>query len=198
MKYGSNNPRPLPSIEELLEVVRLDPSSPTGLAWVTGRRNGTKAGDPAGGLKKNGYYGLRIKRIDYRAQRIIYLLHYGVDPGKYLVDHIDGDVTNNAPENYRLATIAENNRNVKSHCDSTSRFTGVSWHSTAGKWQAVVRKDGKNHYAGTYNMETLAARAYNRLAAELFGEFFRHNGVTDADFDAEMQLMHDAMARLSL
>jgi hypothetical protein len=50
--------------------------------------------------------------------------------------------------------------------DATSKYRGVSWDSSRGKWAARVRR----HFLGRFDLDTDAAFAYDDAARELFGE----------------------------
>lgn len=43
------------------------------------------------------------------------------------------------------------------------------------KYVAAIRKNGKRHYIGQFNVEEDAARAYDKMAKEFHGEFARIN-----------------------
>lgn len=89
-------------------------------------------------------------------------------PGK-LVDHWSRDGLDNRRANLRLATNAQNTANKGIAINNTSGFKGVTRHR--GKWQASVETGGKCHYCGLFTDLAEAARAYDRKAVELFGEF---------------------------
>lgn len=66
-------------------------------------RRTPRAGEWAGYLKPDGYWYVELDGEEYRADRIVYALHHGVDvPGEMDVEHIDGDTQNNDPRNLRL------------------------------------------------------------------------------------------------
>lgn len=94
--------------------------------------------------------------------------------GFALVDHEDGDGLNNCRCNLRDASRSGNGANSKKCQGLTSKFKGVSRHSRGG-WQVTIRKDGKKKWLGRFDVEEDAAKAYDRAAAELHGEFARTN-----------------------
>lgn len=57
----------------------------------------------------------------------------------------------------------------------TSKFKGVSWDKSRGKWKAQIRKAGEHPYIGRYDDEIAAAQAYDEAAREMFGPFARLN-----------------------
>jgi hypothetical protein len=127
--------------------------------------NAKHAGKPAGGKKVSGpkgrgYMTLRLDGVPLFVHRVVYALHHGVDPGDALVDHDDGNPSNNRPLNLKLATNAENlRRRVDLNSNNTSGHRGVYWHRAARKWAAAVRVDGKNIHLGLFTDKAEAARA---------------------------------------
>jgi hypothetical protein len=96
-------------------------------------------------------------------------------PGKR-VDHINGDGLDNRRDNLRLATQRQNNFN-RIKCltvmgkSLTSKFKGVSWDQKRGKWRANINIFRKQKSMGRFDDEYLAARCYDLIAQQLFGEF---------------------------
>ncbi len=85
------------------------------------------------------------------------------------VDHRDRDGLNCRRENLRAATHAQNMTNRRMQKNNKSGFRGVSrW----GKiWQAHIQANGRQHNLGRFESPDLAARAYDRAARVLHGEF---------------------------
>lgn len=93
------------------------------------------------------------------------------------VDHIDGNTLDNRRSNLRRASHTQNARNsVKRRSRAhTSRFKGVCWVKSQGRWRAYITVDRRRIHLGRYFDEEQAARAYDRAAVEHFGEFARLN-----------------------
>jgi len=86
-----------------------------------------------------------------------------------VVDHINGNGLDNRRCNLRICTPQENAMNRRKHIDGKSRFIGVSpWNQ---KWQVFVGRQ----YLGLFEDEVEAARARDRKALELHGEYVRLN-----------------------
>lgn len=115
----------------------------------------------------------------YRAQKrggkqTNFLMHREVlsAPKGVLVDHINGNRLDNRRENLRLATYSENGRN-KPAVQGSSTLKGVSWHTSRGKWRAVIKVNRVSRHIGYFATEAEAAAAYAAAAKELHGEFAR-------------------------
>ena len=138
--------------------------------------------------KTNKYtaYAARREKGTGPQRKCIYLHRYllKVKPGE-MVDHKDGNGLNNTRENIRIATNSQNgmNRRLKSPGKS-SRYKGVSWGKMQGSWLAHIMKNNKTRHLGSFSTQEDAARAYNKAAIELFGEFACLNVVeSDESFD---------------
>lgn len=92
------------------------------------------------------------------------------------LDRIDSD-KNYEPENLRWATHQQQNYNKPKwrNCITTSKFKGVSYCASRKKWKAQIGHNRKTYQLGRYVNEEDAARAYNKAALELHGEFARLN-----------------------
>ena len=90
-----------------------------------------------------------------------------------VVDHIDGDRFNNDLSNLRICTPTQNLWNSRKREDSSSNFKGVYFHKNLGKWVARIQVDRKNRHLGVFVTELEAAKAYEDVAKEIHGEFFR-------------------------
>ncbi len=96
-------------------------------------------------------------------------------PQGMVVDHIDGNRANDCRFNLRVCTRAENQRNQRKRLGSQSQFKGVTYCKQHRKWLARCRGRGRTYRLGYFDNEVDAARAYDRKAVELFGEFARLN-----------------------
>jgi hypothetical protein len=86
----------------------------------------------------------------------------------YIVDHKDGNGLNNCRDNLRVCTRRQNQANRRSR-RGVSRFVGVYPHKD--KWIAEITSHGRHFYLGYFDDEVQAAKARDRKAWELHGEF---------------------------
>jgi hypothetical protein len=137
------------------------------------RRWNTKcAGKPALTATASGGYKMgRLFDRPVKAHRVIWALHYGAWP-EFDIDHIDGNPANNSISNLRLATHAENMKNVRMHKDNQSGHKGVSYSSdTREKWTARIMVNGVVHRLGRFKTPEEAAAAYAQASQRLHGQF---------------------------
>lgn len=120
------------------EVFYYDETSPSCLRWninipYKGLYKGSPTtfkramGDVAGSFHKgNNRYKVKYKQKAYMVHRIIYELHFGpLEKGK-VIDHIDGNSSNNLISNLRLVTQKVNSRNSKISSNNKTGIMGVS------------------------------------------------------------------------
>lgn len=133
-------------------------------------------GKPAGTISSKGYIKIQVNGKMYPAHRMIYQLVHSIDllPSRIQIDHIDGNKQNNNPNNLRIATNQENQRNVKIQKNNTSGFKGVSYEKDRNKWKASISDGSRKINLGRFNSPEEAHVAYKNKAIELFGEFARY------------------------
>jgi len=113
------------------------------------------------------WYARTLKRDG--SQLSLHRLITGAPKGLF-VDHRDHNGLNNRKQNLRICTRSENNWNRRPH-GRTSRYKGVYRDKRRNKFVARIYTNGKQIFIGYFDDEIEAAKAYDRKARELFGEF---------------------------
>lgn len=88
-----------------------------------------------------------------------------------VVDHINGDITDNRRKNLRVVTQQQNLINKAILSNNTSEIAGVSWDKSRNKWTAEIRLNNIKCYLGRYinKEDAVFVRYYAEL--KLFKEF---------------------------
>ena len=91
-----------------------------------------------------------------------------------VVDHRDGNGLINCRYNIRRCTHRKNiqNRRTQKH---SSKYKGVSWNKRQSRWYVGIKHKQKTTHLGTYLNEEKAAKAYDKKAIELFGDYANTN-----------------------
>lgn len=98
---------------------------------------GKYSGKVAGCVQSNGsvdYVTIRIQGKLHLAHRLAWLFVHGTVPP--LLDHEDGDGTNNKLANLRVSDKVNNGKNSKMKSNNTSGVTGVYWNKANSNWVA--------------------------------------------------------------
>jgi hypothetical protein len=105
----------------------------------------------------------------YQAHRLAWLYMHGEWPVGDL-DHINGDPADNRIANLRIATQSQNNANRRAR---RGRNKGVYMEKKTGKYKANICVNRKQIYLGRFESAEAAKAAYDKAAAQYFGEYAR-------------------------
>lgn len=152
--------------EAVREDLRYDPETGLFTRLRTSSANAVK-GDAAGSRSVRGYHFLFLRGRRYRAHRLAFLYMTGEWPSQ-LVDHVNGDPSDNRWCNLRLATKAQNRTNSRVSKNSLSGIKGVS--QKGNRWRARL---GGRRYLGSFATKDAARAAYEAAAIEAYGEYRR-------------------------
>lgn len=127
--------------------------------------NRIKVGDIAGGAHNSGYILISVDSKLYLAHRLAWLYINGNFPLKQ-IDHVNGVRNDNRLINIRECSQYENNQNMVSRKNATSKHIGVSWNKERNKWRAAIYVNGKQTHLGRFETEQEAINAYIKAKAQ--------------------------------
>jgi hypothetical protein len=130
----------------------------------------------AGRFKNNSNKLYAVRAVGGRLNRQFQLMHrviLGLRDPLIQGDHKNGDTLDNRRVNLRQATPSQNARNMKRRRNGTSQFKGVSLDKSRNLWIAsIIRKEGYGReHLGRFEREDEAAKAYDAVAHQRYGEF---------------------------
>lgn len=155
------------------------------LTWKV-RGPGRTVGKPVGRPLPSGYMQAKINGEMHYVHRIAWLYVNGAWPD-HQIDHIDGDKTNNAINNLRDCTAAQNSARRKT-VRRVAPARGVFPHGKG--FVARIHTGGKRHYLGYFKNLEEAKAAYAAKASKIHGEFAHVERL--GNWDSEVA---DAVAR---
>lgn len=141
------------------------------LCWLIDSRK-TKHGQRAGRTKSNGYCEVGLNGKLHGTHRIIFMMFHGYMPR--IIDHIDGNPSNNKIENLREASHAENMRNSQRPKNNTSGFKGVYLDRRNNHWIAQCWHENNKKHLGSYANIHEAVDAVVKFREENHKQFARH------------------------
>lgn len=145
-----------------------------GYTWYTDKAHGVKY--PYLSAKK------RLDTVEYERKEIkihVEIMREEIEKFKMdnpdyhkriIIDHIDGDISNNRRENLRVRTQSENNMNKKVQSNNTTGFVGVTWHSKQKMWNAMIDYEDERIELGSFYYLRNAMRARVEAEKKYFGE----------------------------
>ena len=117
----------------------------------------------------SGYVRIRYNKKLYKAHRIAWLLYYGTDAPP-LIDHINGNKSDNRITNLRAANKSENTTNSKAHKDNKLGYKNIS--EKDGGYIVQIKKNNNRIYKWFSASSLQAAIAYRDEQLKLMhGEF---------------------------
>jgi hypothetical protein len=147
----------LPTKEELLRLFDYDRERGL-LIWKIApyRNKAYLIGKVAGSLARDAYWDIRIRKVNYRAHRMIYFIETGEQPE--MLDHINGLFTDNRIVNLRATTNRVNQQNRHTH--RAGRLVGASWRKDRKLWVSRIVVERKKILLGFFTTELDAHLTY--------------------------------------
>ena len=99
-KRQNRGHKKLPNRFSLLADLAYDPK--------TGELRKKKSGKVIGWTDDKGYRRFRYKKVTYCVHRVVYLMYHGIDPKDKVVDHCNGDTSDNRISNLRCVSHRTN------------------------------------------------------------------------------------------
>jgi hypothetical protein len=164
------NPISQEQIDQFNECLSLDAATGR-LYWRKKIASKIVVGAEAGSQRKDGYKTINLFGHSYLAHRIVFAMLNGHCDNE--IDHINGDPSDNRPENIRAVTRSQQNMNRGVHCNNTSGHKGVYWFKPKGYWQARIKVAGKYISLGYFRSIENAVEAYNAGAEKYHNEYRR-------------------------
>ena len=125
------------------------------------------------------WYAYRVVRKNSKNLKIrMHRLILGLGRGdRRQIDHINHNGLDNRRCNIRICSCQQNQQNQKNQINVTSKFKGVSKCKQRNKykWRTCIVINGKQKTIGRFEMEEVAALAYDIAATREFGEFANCN-----------------------
>lgn len=94
------------------------------------------SGKEAGTINRFGYRTIEIHDVAYKAHRLMWLFAHNTMPD--IIDHIDGNPSNNKIENLRNVDFEGNARNSSIQVNNKSGVSGVYFSKRDGLWVASI------------------------------------------------------------
>ncbi len=134
-------------------------------------------------VSNKGYkqYTLNINGVykTFQGSQLVAMTFLGHKPDghKLVVDHINGNKSDDRVENIRIVTQRANtSTSFRSDRNSlSSAYVGVYWNENASKWGSRIYNNGMRTHLGYYDAEIEASKAYQLALSKIKDGSFNHN-----------------------
>lgn len=146
------------------------------LFWNISPRPGINPGDRVSRhIPVKGHLQIEFRGNYFQQHRVIFYMMHGYLPD--VVDHIDGNKTNNKIDNLRPSNDLTNARNKRIGSRNSSGYKGIIRRKSKDDWIARIGVNGKQVHIGIFKNKHIAAHEYNKAAIKYHGEFATLNPV---------------------
>lgn len=108
---------------------------------------------------RNTFYAARVS-YDGKTKKNIRMHRLIMGFPQLQIDHRNGNGLDNRKFNLRIVDTRQNGQNR--HDTTSSRFPGVYWRESKGRWIATITHKGKRIYLGSFREEVDAFKCYLR------------------------------------
>jgi len=116
---------------------------------------------------------------NFKFSQLVAMAFLGHEPNGHelVVDHINGDKSDDRVENLRIVSHRANTTICfRSNEESfSSQYVGVHWNKKSSKWKAQIEHEGVSLHLGLYNTEIEAFNAYHLALSKIKDGSFNHN-----------------------
>ncbi|MDE1476542.1 HNH endonuclease signature motif containing protein [Xenorhabdus bovienii] len=156
------------SQSRLKEVLNYNPETGK-FIWIKRTGPRCKLKSSAGRLDTHGYFQVMIDKKYYFLHRLAFLYMNGELPEPELVvDHINGNPSDNRWLNLRQVTKSVNQQNrIKATKRSTSGLLGAYWCKTRKVWHSRILAEGNMYELGVFESAESAHCAYIKAKRKL-------------------------------
>lgn len=149
------------SVERLKQLLDYDPL--TGVfIWKETRNNRVRSGMRAGcfvSTEVRLYEYIRIDGVTHPAHRLAWLYMYGYFPK--MIDHINGDASDNRVKNLRETNNFQNSQNHDGKSKKSKLPLGV-YFIREGKYRSLITYNGKRKHLGYFDTIEEASNSYTK------------------------------------
>lgn len=135
------------SVDALHEHFTLDSSGLLYWKKKPKRNNCVRVGAMAGATTYEGYRVVRLMGVQLRVHRVVWAMTHGEWP-TFVIDHINGDRSDNRPENLRDVDYCTNSANRKLSKNNKSGVNGVF--ARKHGFEVAIKRNGTRVWLGTY------------------------------------------------
>ena len=133
------------------------------------KKQRVKVGMKAGSIDAYGYLIINIKGKKYKAHHLVWAYHYDMYPS--MIDHIDGNPSNNHIHNLRIATASQNQMNRKLNKNNRYGVKGL-YQLPSMSWATQIRFNNKIIFK-SFKEKSEAIQFLNTVRTKLHGDYAR-------------------------